>query len=378
MKKALIIGLDCKLGSKIITAEEIAERFGKTTAEIEKKSGITKLHLLNETENIIDMTVECAKRILHHKNVSLSQIDGIFGSSNPTMDTLIPSFTAQVTVKLGLKDVITDQIGLGCCGGLQALRNAHNQLLVDQKESYYLVVVADHTSRILDPNNFGTSILFSEGCSVLLLTNNTTLYDGFEISSIRTKSLLTDQQSLESIRLKNPYSNKGTLPTIEMNGAAIYKFGTSILEHILQCANTTVSDFQSRKWYLIPHQPNLRMLDALMNHYNLSHSQIYTDGIKTIGNTSGPAVFFGLQDALSRSLFSTNRWVILGAFGAELQVGGAMLIAYRNPRKIIIWNSIFVQEDLKCAMLKQIRWDLFTMDITRYIVKTQESLHYKL
>jgi 3-oxoacyl-[acyl-carrier-protein] synthase-3 len=334
MNKSLLIGLTTQLGSKVVTVADIAKQFAMTPAEIQKKSGITKLHLLADNENIIDMTVACAKRVLYHNNVRIDQIDGIFGSSNPTMETLIPTYTVQVAKKLGLKNVIADHIGLGCCGGLQALRNAHNQLLATG--GYYLVVVADQTSRILDNKNLATSVLFSEGCAVLLLTSDETLYDGFHIHTIHTKSLLIDEVSLDVIRLRNPYVERNKLPLIEMDGATIYKFGVTVLDHILACAGTSVADFKSMHNYLIPHQPNLRMLHAIMKNYNLTEQQMYIDGIKTIGNTSGPAVFFGLHDALSRGLFNINHPIILGAFGAELQVGGATLYPHRNPRKIIV------------------------------------------
>jgi len=334
MEKTCIIGLGNQLGSKIVTVEDIAKHFNQTPEEIQEKSGITKLYLLDENEDMVDMTVECAKRVLLHTNIDINQIDGIFGSANPTMDTLIPTFTTQVAVRLGLKNVIADHIGLGCCGGLQALRNARNQLLADNKISYYLVVIADQTSRILDKEKFATSILFSEGCSVVLVTNNVTNhYDVFGIKTIHTKSLLTDQASVESIRLKNPYACPGTSPMIEMDGSAIYKFGTTILPHIFECAGVTDTEFKEANMYLVPHQPNLRMLQSLIKNYNLKEESIYIDGIKTIGNTSGPAVFFGLHDALSNGLLKNK--VVLGAFGAELQVGGALLIAYGNPQHIV-------------------------------------------
>lgn len=338
MSKVFIIGLSCQLGSKVTTVEEIAKRFGTTAEEVQRKSGITKLYSLDEHEDIVDMTVACAKRVLDHNNIRLDQVNGIFGSSNPTTATLMPTFTVQVASQLGLKNVIADQIGIGCCGGLQALRNAYNQLMIDKKWGYYLVVAADQTNAILDDTNFATSILFSEGCAALLLTNDEDLHHSLQIHTIRTKSLLTDELSVESIRLKNPYNQSSLdagLPMIEMDGSAIYKFGTTVLEDILECANMTLSTFKDMDMYLVPHQPNLRMLNAIMKNNNLTEKQIYIDGIKTIGNTSGPAVFFGLHDAISRELFDPEKWVILGTFGAELQVGGAFFITHRNLRNIL-------------------------------------------
>ena len=101
----------------------------------------------------------------------------------------MPSFTACVANELGLQSVICDQIGLGCSGGLQALRNAYNQAIVDAidgKFGYYLVVAGDQFNLFLDPNNFGTSTLFSEGEAVMFLPNCHN-ERGYKIARIGTK-----------------------------------------------------------------------------------------------------------------------------------------------------------------------------------------------
>lgn len=337
--KPSIIGLACKLGSRVIPLEEIANQFGTIPENIKSKSGITKLYVCEQDENIVDITVETVRSVLQHTDIKIDQIDGIFGSSNPTSKTLIPSFTVQVATKVGLKNAIADHIGLGCCGGLQALRNAYNQLIVDSLNdhiSYYLVVAADETSKILDPDNFSTSILFSEGCGVMVVTNDSERYDDrLTIEHINTKSLLTDQVSVESIKLSNRYFNAGESSFIQMDGKSIYRFGTTIMDDIMECAGISLMQFKQDEMYLVPHQPNLRILQSLMEKNKLTEGQMYINGIKTIGNTAGPATFFGLHDALQRDMFSTKRRVILGAFGAELQVGGALFTPQGDLKSIL-------------------------------------------
>ena len=80
---------------------------------------------------------------------------------------------------------------------------------------------------------------------------------------------------------------------------------------------------------LSPHQANLRIIDKIIKNNGLIPSQVYTDGIKMIGNTLLASVFFGLHDALKRNIFDKNNPVILGTFGAELQIGAVLLLPQR-------------------------------------------------
>ena len=137
-----LIGLGSKLGSEVRTAKEIAKRFNKKTEDV-LKNGVTKLFSLSKEEDIIDFTFWLVIDLLEKTKIDLGEIRGVFGSNNNTAKFLMPSFTACVANELGLQNVICDQIGLGCSGGLQALRNAYNQAIVDAidgKFGYYLVV----------------------------------------------------------------------------------------------------------------------------------------------------------------------------------------------------------------------------------------------
>lgn len=334
MNKIKIIGIDCQLGSKEISLGDIANRFGITPEKITKKSGITKLYALSESESLLSIGVDCVERLLENKKIEKTKVSGIFGSTNLSTETLIPTFTIQLASVLGFRNIIADQVGLGCVGGIQALKSAYNQLMVDTylgKISYYLVVAGDATNRILDPDNFGTSILFSEGFGAMIITNDPTCTDGYKINTVSTKSFLTGD--ITAICLKSPFRYGDQ--SVEMNGKILFRFGTTILDEIMKCVDVSLENFKQHGMYLVSHQPNLRMLESLMNRYQLTENEMYIDGIKTIGNTSGPATFFGLKDVIERRLVNEKQEIILGAFGAELQVGGVHLIPCGCVNKII-------------------------------------------
>lgn len=328
--KISLIALNTKLGSQERTAAQIAGKFNVDAEKI-TKNGITKLYSLSEQEDLVNFTSQVGIELLHKSEIDLLKIKGIFGSNNLTARLLMPSFTACVANRLGLRNICCDHVGLGCSGGLQALKIAYNQAVIDYlvgEIGYYLVVVGDQINRIVDPKDYGTSVLFSDGVAAVCITNNPDEERGYKIERVATKSLLSDD--IYSLRLKNPHyglDKLGGLPKLKMDGPKIFQFASNSFLDMLKLAKLKAIDDET---YFIPHQANLRIIEALIKKYRLNSNDIYVDGVKTIGNTLNASIFFGLKDASSRNLFPKRNHVLLGAFGAELQIGVALLVPQKH------------------------------------------------
>ena len=320
-----LIALASNLGSLIIPASELESTFSLAAGDVGKKTGVTNLFRLSASESLEQLTVKSALKALRIAGLTVKDLRGVFGSSNPTTNTLMPSYTVKVAQMLGCESIIVDHVGMGCGGALQAMRNAYNQLVVDSLmgiTSNYLIIVGDHTSRILDPAKYDTGILFSEGTAAAVITNDRHRTPGYVIARVGTMSLLGE--NLESLKIENPYSF--AVPRhcyFEMDGRRVFEFGTKQVPKFLELVG--LKSFPENA-YLVPHQPNLRMLEKMAKDAQIDPKNIYMEGIRTIGNTSTPAVFIGLEDALQRGLMSLGAPVLLGTFGAELQVGAAWLL----------------------------------------------------
>jgi 3-oxoacyl-[acyl-carrier-protein] synthase-3 len=330
-----LVALAGAVGRRTVTLDELARRFDLSPEKITAKTGVTALRRLGDDESLVGLARDLARDVLARAGVRPGEVRAVFGSSNPTGENLLPTFVASAAQAIGLRDVIVDHVGIGCCGGLQAIRNAYNQLVVDALDgrvSHCLVIAGDHTSRILDPDRRQTGTLFGEGVSVALLTNAPSA-DAYEIVSVGTKSLLGD--ALESLRIKNPFARAQPRSTaecaLEMEGARIFEFGAGVFEHFVGLVGGALP----AGCYVVPHQPNLRMLEAMIARAGLEPARVYVDGIQTVGNTSAAAAMLGLEDALGRDLVGSDAHVLLGAFGAELQVGAAMLRPVGDPRRVL-------------------------------------------
>ena len=331
-----IIGLAGEVGALETTAEQLGKRFNLSGEEVTKKTGVTKLHRFGTPNGLVMASCSVARRVITNTFTPLDQISGIFGSSNCTTETLMPGYATQVAAKFGLTHVLADQVGMGCGGSLQALRAAHDRLIVDAldgKTSWYLVVAGDATSLILDEKDYDTGFLFSEGAAALLVTNDKRINHGaYQIMSIGTKSFLGNY--LDLLTIGNPYwvHTRGELAGFKMAGGGVFRFGASLIPHFLQLVGT---EKFGDDWMLFPHQANLRMLQAMAANAGVPEDRVYMDGIRRIGNTSPPAVFLGLEDGLERRIFDKSNTVLLGAFGGELTVGAALLKPLGDPTPIL-------------------------------------------
>jgi 3-oxoacyl-[acyl-carrier-protein] synthase-3 len=321
-----LIGTSHRLGSEVVHAETIENYFKRDPGTIAALSGVTRLHRIGPGESLVSLSRDAALDVLSKCKVSLSQVTGIFSSCNPTTDYLIPSLAPMVAAALELTHLQACNIGMGCAGGVQALQAAFNQLAVDslkKRTSYYLVVAGDHISRMLDHEAWKTAILFSDGVSVAIVTNDPESTDGFLIEGVTSECYAgenVDVINLPNVLARETPGDRSTY-TLQMRGRGVFEFGTRVAPRVRELAG--LETFED--CYIVPHQANIRMIRELVPAFGIREDQLYMEGITTVGNISGAACFLGLEDGMRRGLFQDAAKILLVAFGAELQVAVAVL-----------------------------------------------------
>lgn len=324
---ANIVAVARRLGSSVIKAAEIEALFEREPGTILGLSGVSQLHKIAPNEDLVSLSADACRDAIAKVNLPLSKVTGLFTSCNPTTDYLMPSLAPLVASKLGLTHLLALNIGMGCAGGVQALQAAYNQLAVDSlagKVSYYLVVAGDHTSRMLDKSSWKTAILFSDGVTAALVTNDTAIPGGFSVERIASETYAGE--NVDVINLPNALAlgdgSERSSYQLHMRGRGVFEFGTRIAPRVRVLSGLDCFD----DVYIIPHQANIRMLNELVPAFEVRPEQLYTDGITRIGNISGAACFLGLEDVMDTpSLRQGTSTVLLCAFGAELQVAAAVL-----------------------------------------------------
>ena len=330
--KIRITGLAHRLGSTIIAAESLENHFKRDPGTVTNLSGVTKLHRMGPGENLVTLARDAARDAIKNAGVELSQVSGIFSSCNPTTDYLMPTLQARTCLISSFAATIGARVGMGCAGGVQALQVCFNQLLADSargKIRTYVIVTGDHISRMLDPESWKTAILFSDGISAIVVTNNPEATGGFVIEQVASECYAGEEVAV--INLPNPLAAREAGSTgpclLQMRGRGVFEFGTRIAPRVKELIGIT--NFE--EFYVIPHQANIRMINELIPTFDIKPEQLYVDGITKIGNISGAACFLGLEDIMDRPLANNYDKILLCAFGAFFRASAIMLADRSMP-----------------------------------------------
>jgi 3-oxoacyl-[acyl-carrier-protein] synthase III len=341
MENVYITGLGTRLGSKIVTIEEIFKNIPKEGGEVltekemkglKRRSGINQIHRFSETENLRDVALDVARQVVGFSKISVAEVSGVYSSTaSNSGDYDMPSLARILGQDLGLQEFRALPIGIGCVGGLDALLHASLQLTEDTKRgkiASYLVVCGDHISRTLNPKDKTTIILFSEGVASLIVTNKRP-ENGYGIRTIDTLCLPGDGFCMS-------LKNKKAFPNSEgfyMNGKAVSEF---VLDQALPRLIPLLGlDKIAQTYYVAPHQGSAKIVDWVSGVFNIPRENVYNEDIGEIGNLVGASYMFAFYNALRKGYIQRDQTVVPIAFGADLKAGGMVLEPIGEPRRII-------------------------------------------
>lgn len=305
--------LSSRTGDEIKT-DSLESKLGLDKGFIARKTGIEALKRFEGDEAFMGACEGSIRSTLQIADLSLQDIDGIFAVNNSTA-YIAPTLSVRMVERLGLSDLLTQDVGLGCAGGLQAMQAGYNQLLGDTmrgKQRNYILLVADNISQHINKNDYKTNILFSDGVASAVMTNDE-VSEGWRVNSVDSRS--QGGGSSYALQMKSPSHQDYSGMFWEMNGGEVFRFGVDAFSKGLDLLEKSIEDFDR----IIPHQSNLKMLEKISSKYGLSQNQLYTAGVCLQGNTSSASTFYGLQQE------KEARNVALVAFGANLAYAAADL-----------------------------------------------------
>lgn len=327
-----ITGIGTKLGSEEVSLQQIGRRFALTAAQLKqlrRKCGPIRLYRCAPDESVEDCAVQACQTAMCNAALSASDVTGIYASTGgPVGEYVLPDLPRTLALKLGMGDLDTIGMSMGCVGGVDCMLAASHRLIVDSLEgrtASYLIVCGDQAGLTHSAMDRSTAFLFSEGMACFVLSNHARA--GYRIERINTVSAAGDPFCM---KLRNAHSQPGA--KFEMQGEAVYEFVIKAalprLPRLLGLASIP------KDAYCIFHQANLSMLRQMAAQADLHGDLVYDDGVREIGNTSGASLMFGLEDALRKGYIGRTPRVFLGTFGVGLKVGAALLSPIGDPREV--------------------------------------------
>ena len=319
-----IAGIGSYVPSKVITNEDLSKLVDTSNEWIVQRTGIRERRIVDDSTSTSDIATIAAKRALQDGNITPEEIDLILVAT-VTPDMVFPSTACIVQKNIGAVNAAAFDISVGCAGfiyglsiGVSFIRSgAYNKVLI---------IGAETLSKIVNWKDRSTCILFGDGAGACVLER---CEDGFgfldfDLGSDGTGGDLLTMPAGGS-RLPASFETvSNNLHTIKMDGQEVFKFAVRIIEktslNLLNKANIALDEID----YLVPHQANIRIIEAASKKLKLSDDKVYVN-LDRYGNMSSASIPVALDEAYKNSLLNKGDMVLLVAFGAGLSWGSTLI-----------------------------------------------------
>ena len=323
MSNILITGVGSYLPKKVISNNELPSNLDTNDEWIKKRTGIRQRHLVTDGELTSTMAIAAAKKALQNANIDNKDIDLIIVATT-TPDKTFPATAVMVQSELNIGICPAFDIQAVCAGFIYAL-NVGSSLLKTSNFSKALVIGSESFSKILDWSDRSTSVLFGDGAGAFVLEKSNEnsewgiLSSNFYSNGNFSDILYTDGGP--SINLQ--------VGKVRMNGKEVFKHAveklSSCLIEAINSANLKIQDID----FLVPHQANLRIIEALSKKLDIPINKIINT-VDVHANTSAASIPLAFDSALEKRIIKNGDIIAFNAIGGGLS-WGASIIKYGKP-----------------------------------------------
>lgn len=323
--QAVITGVGHFVPDGKITNKELEQMVDTSDEWITTRTGIKERRVLEKDKGTSFMAVKAAQMVLDQSNVSPDELDLIIVAT-VTPDMPVPGTAPFVQRELGASNCWGFDLNAGCTGFLYALATA-SQFIETGKHQKIMVIGADKMSSILNYKDRNTCIIFGDAAGAVLLEPSEE--DGLGIADF---NLRLDGSGAEYLYVEAGGSSlPATHETVEKSMHCIYQDGKTVFKHAI-IGMTDISaklieknGLQAKDINLfIPHQANIRIIDAVAKKINLGQDQVVAN-IEKYGNTTAATIPLAMSESYQEKKMSKGDWIIISAFGAGFTWGSLLL-----------------------------------------------------
>ncbi len=303
------------LGSAELTNESLVEGFpGKNAQAILQRTGIESRRRLGAEESVLTLGVAAARKLLDQEGLTLADVDAVICCTTTPL-TIMPSTACLILNALDPnREIPAHDIFAACTGYLYALAAAFDYTRTFP-EARVLVVTTETISRVIDPTDFGTAILFGDAASATFVTGQ----------ECRTPPRFWTRRPVVSAKgdtgqlLNLPARDPGYLT---MDGLLVYCEAIPRMIAMLQRACDDAGIALGDLSWIVPHQANGRIVQDIRKKLGPAGNRVFCN-IARLGNTSSSSIPLALAE-LSGSL-QPGDTLGLTAFGGGTTFGAAVL-----------------------------------------------------
>ena len=303
------------LPDKVLTNADLEKMVDTSDEWITTRTGIKERRIVSKEQVTSDLAVNAARMALERGGLKAEDVDLILVATN-TPDTIFPATACWVQKKLGIKEIPAFDLEAGCTGLLYALIVAES-LILSGTARRILLIGADILTKITNWEDRSTCVLFGDGAGAFILEESDD--DSGLISHFwGADGSLAELLILPGGGTLHPANEKTVerkLHYLTMKGNEVFKHAVKRMgESALEALKRAGLD-KSQVDYLIPHQANLRIIEATGERLNLPKEKIVAN-IHKYGNMSVATIPVALHELAEEGKLQKGKIIVMVAFGA--------------------------------------------------------------
>jgi 3-oxoacyl-[acyl-carrier-protein] synthase-3 len=312
-----IVGTGSYLPARVVTNVELSRSVDTTDAWIRTRTGIRERHIAAPAEQTSDLALHAAREALAAARIAAADVDLVIVATT-TPDMIFPSTACALQAKLGARGGPAFDVQAVCSGFVYALGVA-DRMIASGMARNALIVGAEIYSRILDWSDRGTCVLFGDGAGAVVLMPS-------RVPGILSAHLHADGSHREMLCVPGSVveGRVAGSPFVHMDGQSVFKFAVRVLAEVAEEALVANGlDASSIDW-MIPHQANIRIIEATAKKLGISMQKVITT-VDRHANTSAASIPLALDEAVRDGRIRDGHRVMLLGVGGGFTWGSVLL-----------------------------------------------------
>jgi 3-oxoacyl-[acyl-carrier-protein] synthase-3 len=309
----------------VVTNHDLSRVLDTSDEWIVERTGIRERHIAKPDQTVAMLSQEAASHAMAVAGVGAGDLDAIvFATVTP--DRLLPSAACDLQALIGAERAAAFDVGAACAGYIYGLTVAEGLIASGHSETV-LVVGAEKLSTITDFEDRSTAILFGDGAGASVVRRSSTPGRGILSTFIKSDGRLAPLLYRPGGGSADPISEKVVCERshyMKMAGREVFKAAVLAMADACDEALTRAGVTADQVDLLVPHQANLRIIEATAKHAGLPMSKVMVN-VDRYGNTSSASIPLALAQAVAEGRVGPGSVVLLVAFGAGFTWGSAVI-----------------------------------------------------
>ncbi len=316
-----MIGCGGYLPSRVVTNDDLAQTVETSDEWIVQRTGIRTRHFAADGELTSDLATAAARGALDHAGLGPGDVDVIIVAT-ATPDETFPATATVVQAKLGMTRGAAFDVGAVCSGFVYAVSVA-DSMIKNSLCSTAIVIGAETFSRILDWDDRSTCVLFGDGAGAVVM-QATESVGALSDRGVLGHRLHSDGRLHDLLYVDGGPSSTGTTGMLRMQGKEVFRHAVTNLSDVVRDLLTDVGMVADDVDWVVPHQANVRILDAVGRRMGWTAEQVVVT-VDRHANTSAASIPLALNEAVRDGRISAGDLIVFEAMGGGMTWGANLV-----------------------------------------------------